>query len=170
MSAAPVESWLEGLGYSDQPEFLHRRGDVVPPTHPYALEIHALLQGDGSVRARAVFDVEGVPTIVFLDDDANSGVRVHALDDVRKRIWNQNLATIVLHVRGKRAVALPARKLESAESEHSLRLEEVRRDGPFSASECPVGQADDTSTRIGSTGKPVLITSCSTTFPRLSRN
>ena len=135
VSAVQVESWLEGLGYSDQPEFLHRRGEVVPPTHPYALEIHALLQGDGTVRARAVFDVEGVPTIVFLDDDANSGVRVHALDEVRKRIWNQNLATIVLHVRGVRAVALPARKLESTESEHSLRLEEVRRDGPFSASD-----------------------------------
>ncbi|MYF10496.1 MAG: N-6 DNA methylase [Gammaproteobacteria bacterium] len=135
MSAVQVESWLEGLGYSDQPEFLHRRGDVVPPTHPYALEIHALLQGDGSVRARAVFDVEGVPTIVFLDDDANSGVRVHALDDVRKRIWNQNLATIVLHVRGERAVALPARRLESTEAEHSLRIEEIRPDGPFSASD-----------------------------------
>ena len=99
------------------------------------MEIHVLLQGDGSVRARAVFDVEGVPTIVFLDDDANGGVPAQALDDVRKRIWNQNLATVVLHVRGERAVALPARKLESAEGEQSLQLEKIRRDGPFSASE-----------------------------------
>ena len=130
-----MENWLDGLGYSDQPEFLHRRGDLVPSTHPYALEIHALLQGDGSIRARAVFDVEGVPTIVFLDDDANGGVPLPALDDVRKRIWNQNLATVVVHVRGESAVALPARKLKSAKAEQSLRSEERRQDGPFSASE-----------------------------------
>ena len=135
MSTARVENWLDVLGYSDQPEFLHRRGEVVSPAHPYALEIHALLQGDGSVQARAVFDVEGVPTIVFLDDDANGGVPARALDDVRKRIWNQNLATIVLHVRGERAVALPARKLESAKAGHPLQLDEIRRDGPFSASD-----------------------------------
>ena len=135
MSTASVENWLDGLGYSDQPEFLHRRGEVVPSTHPYALEIHALLQGDGSVQARAVFDVEGVPTIVFLDDDTNGGVPVEALDDVRKRIWNQNLATVVVHVRGDRAVALPARKLKSANAQQSLRSEEMRPDGPFSASE-----------------------------------
>ena len=135
MSTARVENWLDGLGYSDQPEFLHRRGEVVSPAHPYALEIHALLQGDGSVQARAVFDVEGVPTIVFLDNDANGGVPARALDDVRKRIWNQNLATIVLHVRGEQAVALPARKLDSAKAGHPLQLDEIRRDGPFSASD-----------------------------------
>lgn len=133
MSKASVEYWLDGLGYSDQPEFLHRRGDVVPHKHPYALEIHALLQSDGSIRARAVFDVEGVPTIVFLDDEINGGVPAQRLDSVRKCIWNQNLATILVHVRGDRAAALPARKLESAEQ--TLRLEQIRRDGPFSASE-----------------------------------
>jgi len=133
VSAVQVESWIEGLGYSDQPEFLHRRGDVVPPTHPYALEIHALLQGDGSVQARAVFEVEDIPTIVFLDDDAKGGVPAQELDGVRRRIWNQNLATILVHVQGERAVVHPARKLESAEQILSLR--EIRRDGPFSASE-----------------------------------
>ena len=133
MTAASVERWLDELGYADEPELLHRRGDAVPPRHPYALEIHALLQHDGSVRARAVFDVEGVPTIVVLDGDIHGGVAERALDGARKRIWNQNLATIVIHIQGDQAVALPARKLEAAE--HRLRFEEVRRDGPFSASD-----------------------------------
>ena len=133
MTAASLEHWLEGLGYTDEPELLHRTGDTVPPRHPYALEIDALLSPDGSVRARAVFDVEGVPTIVFIDGDMKSGRAAQALDDARQRIWNQNLATIVLHVRGNEAIAVPARKLEAAEQ--LLRIERVRRDGPFSASD-----------------------------------
>ena len=102
MTAAFVEKWLEGLGYADEPELLHRRGDTIPPRHPYALEIHTLLKHDGSVRARAVFDVEGVPTIVVLDGDIQGSAAEPALDDARKRIWNQNLATIVIHVREMR--------------------------------------------------------------------
>ena len=133
MTTAAVENWLEGLGYADEPELLHRHGEAVPQRHPYALEIHALLKEDGSVRARAVFDVEGVPTIVFLDGDLQDGTSSHALDEARKRIWNQNLATIVIHVQGDNAVALPARKLETAG--HYLRFDQVRRDGPFSATE-----------------------------------
>ena len=133
MTAAFVEQWLEGLGYADEPELLHRRGDTITPRHPYALEIHTLLKHDGSVRARAVFDVEGVPTIVVLDGDIQDSSAEQALDEARQRIWNQNLATVVLHIRGDRAIALPARKLEAAE--HRLRFEEVRRDGPFSASD-----------------------------------
>ena len=133
MTIASVERWLEGLGYTDEPELLHRTGDTVPPRHPYALEIDALLKPDGPVRARAVFDVEGVPTIVFIDGDMKSGAAAQALDEARQRIWNQNLATIVLHLRGNEAVALPARKLETAEQR--LRIEHVRRDGPFSASD-----------------------------------
>ena len=129
---ASLDSWLERLGYTDEPQFLHLRGDVVPSAHPYALEIHALLKHDGSVRARAVFDVEGVPTIVFLDGDRKGDAETQALNEARKRIWNQNLATIVIHVQGDRAVAHPARKLETAEH---LRLDNVRRDGPFSASD-----------------------------------
>ena len=66
MTAASVEQWLDGLGYADQPDLLHRRGEPVSSEHPYALEIHALLQRDGSVCARAVFDVEGVPTIAAM--------------------------------------------------------------------------------------------------------
>lgn len=127
---AAVEIWLEKLGYAAEPAVLHTRGEGIPETHPYALEIKALLKPDGAVRAQAVFDVEGVPTVVFVGDDEGP-LSAAALDDARKRIWNQNLATVVIEVKGEEAVALPARKLKRAGER--LRLDEARPDGPFSA-------------------------------------
>lgn len=127
---AAIEMWLEKLGYAAEPAVLHTRGEAIPETHPYALEIKALLKPDGAVRAQAVFDVEGVPTVVFVGDDEKP-LTSAGLDDARKRIWNQNLATVVIEVKGDEAVALPARRLKKAGER--LRLNEARPDGPFSA-------------------------------------
>lgn len=132
MTSAPLQSWLEKLGYAAEPEILHRQGSVVPETHPYALEIKALLKPDGAIRAQAVFDVEGVPTVVFIGDDERQ-LTPSALDEARKRIWNQNLATVVIEVKGDYATALPARKLRNASEQ--LVLEDARPDGPFSAAD-----------------------------------
>ena len=125
-----TQNWLERLGYAAEPAVLHRRGDAVPETHPYALEIKTLLKPDGAVRAQAVFDVEGVPAVVFVGDDEEP-LTAGALDEARQRIWNQNLATVVIEITGDRALAIPARKLKQA-GEH-LSLDEARPDGPFSA-------------------------------------
>ena len=130
MTVAAVQSWLEKLGYSAEPDLLHLRGDAVPDTHPYALEIKTLLKPDGAVRAQAVFDVEGVPTVVFVGQDG-APLSSADLDKARQRIWNQNLATIVIELKGDEATALPARKLRRAGER--LRLEDARPDGPFSA-------------------------------------
>lgn len=127
-----LQAWLEKLGYTAEPEVLHRRGSTVPETHPYALEIKALLKPDGAIRAQAVFDVEGVPTVVFVGDDERP-LTPSALDEARKRIWNQNLATVVIEVQGDRAMALPARKLRNAGEQ--LVLGQARPDGPFSAAD-----------------------------------
>ena len=125
-----MQDWLDRLGYAAEPAVLHCRGEVVPEPHPYALEIKALLQPDGAIRAQAVFDVEGVPTVVFVGDD-DEPLSGHLLDEVRKRIWNQNLATVVIEVKGNEALALPARKLRNAGER--LILDDARPDGPFSA-------------------------------------
>lgn len=130
MTATTVQNWLEKLGYAAEPDVLHLRGEAVPETHPYALEIKTLLKPDGAVRAQAVFDVEGVPTVVFVSGDG-AKLSEGDLDKTRQRIWNQNLATIVIDLKGEVATALPARKLKQA-AEH-LRLEQARPDGPFSA-------------------------------------
>lgn len=130
MSAESVHNWLERLGYNAEPAVLHRRGQEVPETHPYALELKTLLRPDGAIRAQAVFDVEGVPTVVFVGDDSKP-LSTQALDEARKRIWNQNLATVVIELKGEEALALPARKLPNAGERFSL--SDARPDGPFSA-------------------------------------
>jgi hypothetical protein len=126
---ALLKQWLDRLGYAAEPAALHVRGAAISEAHPYALEIKSLLKPDGAVRAQAVFVVEGVPTVVFMADD--QPLSASALDDVRKRIWNQNLATVVIELRDREAVALPVRKLQKAEQRFSL--QEARPDGPFSA-------------------------------------
>ena len=125
-----MQQWLEKLGYAADRALLHVRGDSLSATHPYALEIKTLLRPDGAVRAQAVFDVEGMPTVVFVGADG-APLSPRELADARKRIWNQNLATVVIEVKGDEAVALPARKLRT-EGER-LRLDDARPDGPFSA-------------------------------------
>ncbi|MEJ0049190.1 MAG: N-6 DNA methylase [Rhodospirillales bacterium] len=109
---------------------LHLRGGELPEAHPYALEIKALLRPEGAIRAQAVFDVEGVPTVVFVGDD-EAPFSSEALDDIRKRIWNQNLVTVVIELNGQSAQILPARKLPNAGER--LTLSTARSDGPFSA-------------------------------------
>ncbi|MBB6365844.1 hypothetical protein FHR56_000957 [Xanthomonas sacchari] len=123
-----VQQWLDRLGYLADPAALHVRGAKVPAEHPYAMEISGLLKPNGAIRAQAVFDVEGVPTVVFVGEEGP--LSPQKLDDVRKRIWNQNLATVVIELKGAEAIALPARKLQA---EQRLRLDDARPDGPFSA-------------------------------------
>lgn len=128
MTDVSVQDWLDRLGYSAEPASLHVRGTEVPAAHPYAMEINDLLKPSGAIRAQAVFDVEGVPTVVFVGEQGP--MLPSALDEVRKRVWNQNLATIVIEVKGEQAVAMPARKLLDKQE---LRLDEARPDGQFSA-------------------------------------
>ena len=130
MNGTSTQHWLDRLGYNAPSAVLHRRGGQVPERHPYALEINALLCPDGPIRAQAVFDVEGMPTVVFVGDD-DAPLSPRQLDEARKRIWNQNLATVVIDVRNADAMALPARRLPRAGKR--LRLDEARPDGPFSA-------------------------------------
>ena len=129
MTAAEQHPWLDRLGYAREPKALHLRGQVVPGTHPYALEVRSLLRLDGAVRAQAVFDVEGVPTVVFVGDDQEP-LSIDALDKIRQKIWNQNLATVVIDLAGSTARAFPAKRTHTFKE---LRLAEARADGPFSA-------------------------------------
>ena len=128
--ARTLHRWVDQLGYAAESAALHRRSEAVPDAHPYALEIKTLLKPDGAVRARAVFDVEGVPTVVFVGD-GDLALAPEELDFARKCIWNQNLATVVIEVQGNTAFAMPARRLE--EARERLTLNEARPDGPFSA-------------------------------------
>jgi len=68
---------------------------------------------------------------VVLVDSGCEPLPVSALDAIRQRIWNQNLASVVIEVMERQAVARPARRL--AGEERRLSLDEARPDGVFSA-------------------------------------
>ena len=130
METAILDTWLSKLGYADEGPSLYRHGDTVPENHPFASEIKVLLRLSDPIRARAVFEVEGTPAVTFLASSEDRPLSSDELDDIRKRIWNQNLVNIVVEITGDRATALPARKLNATEH---LRLADARPDGPFSA-------------------------------------
>lgn len=54
-----------------------------------------------------------------------------SLDAIRQRVWNQNLATIVIEVADDKARIAPARKIKDSPVE--VNLTDARSDGPFSA-------------------------------------
>jgi hypothetical protein len=87
VSTATLPDWLNRLGYADEPAVLHAPGDKIREGHPYAFEIETLLRPDGAIRARAVFDVEGVPTVVFVAGSNGHFLSIDELDAIRQRIW-----------------------------------------------------------------------------------
>ena len=130
MTLETLNDWLERLGYTAEPRVLHLRGGSVLGTHPYALEIQALLRPEGAIKAHAVFDVEGVPTVIFLGND-ETPLSNADLDEIRKKVWNQNLVSVVIQLEQRIARVFPARKLQCPEVE--LPLDEAQPNGPFSA-------------------------------------
>lgn len=105
MSTPVVKKWLDAWGYSEAAGALHRSANDVRPDHPYRPEILELLEGP--IRAKAVFDVDGVPTVCFLDASSEEAHSAEELNGIRQRIWNQNLLSVVLIVDRESASALP---------------------------------------------------------------
>ena len=129
MTDTIFDEWLRRLGYADFGKSLHRSAADVDPRHPYAPELNALLAEDGSIRARAVFDVDGVPTVVFVSGDGTPLTKVE-LNHVRQRVWNQNLAQIILEIDSDRVLVRPV--IKAPDSLEIVTAEEARPDGPFS--------------------------------------
>lgn len=102
-----LNKWLEAWGYSDSRGSLHLSSESLPADHPYRSELVDLLNPQGHIRAQAVFDVEGVPTVCFLEQGGDEITDSRVFDLVRQRAWNQNLVSIVLFVDDQRATAVP---------------------------------------------------------------
>lgn len=128
---ATLPAWLDNLGYSAEGEALHQSVRDIPPRHPYARELGALLAPEGSIRAQAVFAADGTPSVVFLNRAGQPYSRAE-VDEIRQRIWNQNLASIVVEIKGDSATAFPAGKVEK-DAPITLQFNEARPDGVLSA-------------------------------------
>jgi len=136
-ASVPLEAWLSRLGYAEAAGSLHRTAADIPATHPYASEIATLLAPGGLIRAKAVFDIEGVPTVCFFEDHGAIVTRPEQFDSIRQAIWNQNLVSVLLVVNGDVLTPLPSQKLAARREplEAPLSLEQASADGPFSAAE-----------------------------------
>ncbi|MBI5460782.1 MAG: N-6 DNA methylase [Gammaproteobacteria bacterium] len=137
MTTGPLPRWLDAWGYHDTSGALHVAGSTEPADHPYRAELHDLLRPDGEIRARAVFDVEGVPTVCFIEDDGRLMNDPAALDAVRKNIWNQNLISIVLTVDDARAMAASV-GLRDIKPE-IIELSQAKPFGPYSREDVQSG-------------------------------
>lgn len=141
MNTAVMDKWLDAWGYKAAPSALHRPGRAIAEDHAYRAELSELLRPDGGVRAEAVFDVDGVPTVCFLADDGRLLANPGKLAELRRRIWNQNLVSVVLLVGDDEARAMPVARLDEAEV---IALEQAR---PFSAFSAQDVQSGDLFTR-----------------------
>lgn len=102
-----LKKWLDAWGYTAAPGSLHTNDQDVAPDHPYRSELNDLLDPAGNICAKAVFDVEGVPTVCFLESDGSTPSDDRMIRAVRERAWNQNLVSIVLIVDDRQAFAAP---------------------------------------------------------------
>src|SRR4051794_18836794 len=93
-----LQGWLERLGYASEPDRVHTIDGSIRPAHPYLREIRTLLHPDGDIRAKAIFDVEGVPSVAFLATNDSQPLTEEALNEIRQKVWNQNLINVLIDV------------------------------------------------------------------------
>lgn len=132
-----LERWLTALGYDPASPSLHRASPRLSSRHAYAPELHDLLNPAGDIRAEAVFDVEGTPTISFFVDDGALLKDDARLTALRQRIWNQGLVSVLLVVTP--AAATPVPISPRAAVGDPLTFDAARVDGPFSRADVQSG-------------------------------
>lgn len=92
-----LDRWLKKLGYADVGARLVRDTASVGGDRPYASELKALLDPAGEIRAAAVFEIDGVPAVCFIEGDPLQG-GAEALSAIQSRVWNQGLVSVILQL------------------------------------------------------------------------
>ncbi len=137
MRGKATTNWLKALGYQADPSTLHLHTGHADAQHPYGREIDALLSKSGEVRATAVFDVDRVPTVCFVEASGDVKVDAAWLSAVRQKIWNQSLVSLVLIIDGDRLIPCPVQKDHDFST--TLTLANAVETGPFSARDIQSG-------------------------------
>ncbi|MDE2428077.1 MAG: DNA methylase, partial [Burkholderiales bacterium] len=133
-----TDRWLKTLGYDDSVGIVHRSASIVSEDHPYSREIRSMLSADGDIQSSAVYEIDRVPAVCFLESSKRQAVDPEFLDEVRRKIWNQNLVSIVVVIQDDQATAYPApRTLPPAPALH---IATASKTGPFSASDVTSGE------------------------------
>ena len=98
-----LNHWFERLGYDAFPQALHYSSEAINRTHPYSVELNALMDPHGQVRALAVFEIDGVPCVCFVADDGDK----ENYANLQAKVWNQGLISLVLVLGEEELRALP---------------------------------------------------------------
>jgi len=139
-ASATLERWLGDLAYTDFPEDLLRSGDSAG-LRPYASEIEDMLAADGDIAAAAVFCIGEQPAICFLEAGQDADGTAHRIEQIRQKVWNQNLVSVVLVVSDEMLAAYAVNH-RTAEPDF-LQHEQVVRRGLWSAYEVQAGFIKD---------------------------
>lgn len=137
MALTTLGKWLQAWGYINTQGALHLSADDLPADHPYRAELMELLDPQGGIRAQAVFDVEGVPTVCFLEKSGGPACHEAVFDAIRQRAWNQNLVSLILLVNEQEALVMPA-ALPKVQPD-VVEFREARRFGRFSCADIQSG-------------------------------
>jgi hypothetical protein len=138
--STPIDDWLSELAYTDFPDGLFRAGSTAG-ARPYASEIEEMLAPDRGIGASAVFCVGELPTVCFIDAATLTGDAEQRIEQIRQKVWNQNLASVVLVVD---PTALAAYSVTDRKAEpDTLLRENVARRGSWSAYEVESGFIKD---------------------------
>jgi hypothetical protein len=129
--------WMQALGYDPDSLAVHQPMSRLRDSHSYAPELLDLLNPIGEIRANAVFDVEGVPTVCFFADDGSLLQNSDRLQQLRERIWNQNLISLILVYSSQHIIPVPPTRREQAAP--ALAREDAQADGPLSRSDIQSG-------------------------------
>ena len=135
-----LEDWLADLAYTDFPDELFRFGKSAG-TRPYASEIEEMLTPERGIGASAVFCVDEQPTICFIDGTALTQEREARVEQIRQKVWNQNLASVVLVFD---STTLTAYAVNDRDAEPDVLVRsDIKRRGQWSAYEVQSGFIKD---------------------------
>lgn len=91
--------WVKDLGYDQVTGAFVQEGEAAVDLHPFAPELRSIFSPEHGPAGAAVFCIDRVPTVCLLDHRVLSGTsdqRARQMRDFCERLWNQNLARVVL--------------------------------------------------------------------------
>lgn len=94
-----LERWIKELGYSEVPGALLDQANPIPVDHPFFSEVTSMFDETAEINASAVLCLDRVPTVCLVDVEQLSqsdDARRSQIRGLCERLWNQNLARVVL--------------------------------------------------------------------------
>jgi hypothetical protein len=91
--------WIADFGYNRVENALVAEGDAAVHQHSFAPELRQIFGPESGIGGDAVFCIDHVPTVCLVDQQGLSEYpesRNKEIRDLCERLWNQNLARVVL--------------------------------------------------------------------------